>query len=298
MSNEELVERIRNGYHVTENMQVLYENNLPLIKKFIKPYAYYEPEEDLLQEAYFGLWEAVRHYESSENVLFMTYARYWIKQSIQRYMENSGYILRISSAYRQKIARYKKTVQEFEQTYGHTPTDEEIADYSLLPLSEIQKIKTYMQEIVSLDAPIKADEELSLADTVADDFSLEDDTVDKIFNEYQQSELWGIVERYTDNQQEQVIRKYYKEGKTLSEIARESGIGLERVRQYRAAGLRRLRMSKSLREIREKCEIIEASVYRSGFNGFKEHGDSIVEHIALRHAELEERYKQTASSGY
>ena len=97
--------------------------------------------------------------------------------------------------------------------------------------------------------------------------------------------------RYTDNQQEQVIRKYYKEGKTLSEIARESGISLERVRQYRAAGLRRLRMSKSLREIREKCEIVEASVYRSGFNGFKEHGDSIVEHIALRRAELEERYK-------
>ena len=38
MSNEELVEQIRNGYHVTENMQVLYENNLPLIKRFMKPY--------------------------------------------------------------------------------------------------------------------------------------------------------------------------------------------------------------------------------------------------------------------
>lgn len=295
MTNEELVEQIRNGYHVTENMQVLYENNLPLIKKFIKPYTYYEPEEDLLQESYFGLWEGVRHYETSENVRFMTFARYWIKQSVQRYMENSGSILRISSAYRQKIARYNKTVQEFEQTYGHTPTDEEMADYSLLPLSEIQKIKTYMQEIVSLDAPIKADEELSLADTVADDFSLENDTVDEIFKEYQQNELWGIVERYTDNQQEQVIRKYYKEGKTLSEIARESGVSLERVRQYRAAGLRRLRMSKSLREIREKCEVVEASVYRTGFNGFKEHGDSIVEHIALRRTELEERYKKAIS---
>ena len=66
---------------------------------------------------------------------------------------------------------------------------------------------------------------------------------------------------------------------------------MERVRQYRAAGLRRLRMSKSLREIREKCEIVEASVYRSGFNGFKEHGDSIVEHIALRRTELEQRYR-------
>ena len=298
MSNEELVERIRNGYHVTENMQVLYENNLPLIKKFIKPYVYYEPEEDLLQEAYFGLWEAVRHYESSENVLFMTYARYWIKQSIQRYMENSGSILRISSAYRQKIARYKKTVQEFEQKHGHTPTDEEIADCSLLPLSEIQKIKKYMQEIISLDAPLKADDELTLSDTVADDFSLEEDTVDKIFKEYQQSELWGIVERYTDNQQEQVIRKHYKEGKTLSEIARESGISLERARQHRASGLRRLRMSKPLREIREKCEIAEASVYRSGFNKFKEYGDSTVEYIALRRAELEQKYKQVVLSGY
>lgn len=152
-----------------------------------------------------------------------------------------------------------------------------------------------MQEIVSLDAPIKADEELSLADTVADDFSLEDDTVDKIFNEYQQNELWGIVERYTDNRQERVIKEYYREGKTLSQIARESGISLERVRQYRAAGLRRLRRNKALREIREKCEIVEASVYRSGFNRFKEHGDSIVEYIALRRAELEERYKKAIS---
>ena len=85
MSNEELVEQIRNGYHVTENMQVLYENNLPLIKRFIKPYTYYEPEDDLLQEAYFGLWEAVRHYESSENVLFMTYARYSAVYGEQRF---------------------------------------------------------------------------------------------------------------------------------------------------------------------------------------------------------------------
>ena len=54
-------------------------------------------------------------------------------------------------------------------------------------------------------------------------------------------------------------------------------------------------MSKPLREIREKCEIAEASVYRSGFNRFKEHGDSIVEYIALRRAELEQKYKKAMS---
>lgn len=55
MTNEQIVTEIRNGYSVTDNMQLLYESNLPLIKRFLKPYTAYEPIEDLLQEAYFGL---------------------------------------------------------------------------------------------------------------------------------------------------------------------------------------------------------------------------------------------------
>lgn len=51
---------MRNGDSVMDSMQLLYESNLPLIKTFINPYAVYEPMEDLLQEACFGLWKAVR----------------------------------------------------------------------------------------------------------------------------------------------------------------------------------------------------------------------------------------------
>lgn len=291
MSNEELVERIRNGDHVTEHMQELYENNLPLIRKFIKPYTNYAEEQDLLQETYFGLHEAVWRYEPSKGVLFMTYAQYWIQHKIRQYIEHNGSVIRIPTAHRQKIARYQKTVQEFEKTYGRLPTDEEAAEYSMLPIADIQTAKFYMQEVISLDAPLKSDDEWSLADTVADKRSLEDDTVDKIFNEYQKRELWYIVERFTDAQQGQVIREYYREGKTLSQIARESNISVQQIKQYKEAGLRKLRMSKALNEIREKFEIVEAAVYRSGFNGFKAHGDSIVEHIALRRIELEQRYK-------
>jgi DNA-directed RNA polymerase specialized sigma subunit len=74
MTNEDIVKAIQNGFDVTENMQWLYQKNLPLIKIMIRPFTLYENEEDLLQEAYFGLWEAVQRYETSENVLFMTYA--------------------------------------------------------------------------------------------------------------------------------------------------------------------------------------------------------------------------------
>ena len=57
MTNEQIVSQVKKGISVTENMQLLYEKNLSLIKKFIHPYIHYESEEDLLQEAYFGLWE-------------------------------------------------------------------------------------------------------------------------------------------------------------------------------------------------------------------------------------------------
>lgn len=94
MTNEQIVEEIRNGSSVTENMQLLYESNLPLIKRYIKKYTAYENMEDLLQEAYFGLWEATKYYETSENVPFMYYAKYWIKQAVQRYIEKCGSTVR------------------------------------------------------------------------------------------------------------------------------------------------------------------------------------------------------------
>ena len=63
MTNEQIVSEIRNGYSVTDYMQLLYESNLPLIKKFIKPYDAYEPMEDLLQESSKSqLWSIVERY--------------------------------------------------------------------------------------------------------------------------------------------------------------------------------------------------------------------------------------------
>ena len=296
MSNEQLVEQIRNGNHVTENMQRLYENNLPLLRKFIKPYIHLESEEDLLQEAFFGLYEAVQHYESSENVLFMTYAYYWIRQSVVKYVENCGSIIRRPSGFKQKMNRYNKSVQEFMQEYGKTPTDWEMAEVLGISLQEIGKIKIAMQEVVSLETPVSEDGELILADCIEDKYSLEDHVNDRILNEHIKCGLWSIVERYTDIRQYQVIRGYYKYGMTLRQIAEQLGISIEQARQSKEAGLRQLRQYKVVKNLQEKCEVIEASAYRSGFSGFKEHGDSIVEHIALRRTELEQRYKSVMNA--
>lgn len=274
-------------------MQLLYENNLPLIKKFIKPYVAYEPMGDLLQEANFGLWEAVQYYETSENVRFMTYAEYWIKQSVQRYLENCGSTVRIPSHTRQRIGRYRKTVQELEQKLGRTPTDNEIADKMRVSVGLLPELKIWMQGVVSLDTPLADDNSLTLADTLQADFNLEDETIDKMYAEHSKSELWGILERFASDKENIIIRKIFINNRTMAAVAREQGITIERVRQIKEKGLRRLRIGKAKRELLEKFGIVEAGAYRNSMNKFNEHGFiSTVEYIALRRAELEAEYEE------
>lgn len=289
MTNEQRVEAIRNGGSVTENMERLYLENLPLIKKFVKPYTSYEAEEDLLQEAYFGLYEAVRHYETSENVLFMTYAAYWIRQNVLRYVEDCGSVLKLPANIRQKINRYKKSVQEYQREYGRMPTDQEMAKFMQVPFQEVAKLRRYAADIQSLDAPVQDNERSCLSDALQSDFNLENAAIDKIYAEYQKKELWGIVERYTDNRQQAIIRQHFQEGKTIAEIARESGQSFQNVRTQKDKGLRKLRTGRAYREICEKLDVLEASVYRTGISQFKNHGcTSIVEHLAIRRTEMEE----------
>ena len=293
MTNEQIVSEIRNGYSVTDYMQLLYERNLPLIKKFIKPYAAYEPMEDLLQESYFGLYEAVQHYETSENVLFMSYAPFWIRQAVIRYIEKCGSTVRIPGNVRQKIAKYKKTVEKLAWVRGMVPTDSEVAAYMGISVKQVQDIKIYMQSVISLDTPLTGNEDMTIKDALQADLSVEDETIDKIYAEHSKNELWGIVERFTRIKENEVIKEYFINRKTMSQIARESGVSLVRIRQIKEKGLRRLRIGKAKRELLEKFDIAEAGLYRGGLNNYKEHNfTSIVEHLAEKRIEAEERYKR------
>ena len=293
MTNEQIVEKIRNGYSVTDNMQLLYENNLPLIKQFIKPYTAYENIEDLLQEAYFGLWEAVQRYETSENVLFMSYAEYWIRRSAQRYIEKCGSVVRIPNHTRQKIMRYNKTVQRLIQEQGRTPTDKELADCMKISVSEVQSLKMYSQSISSLDAPLNEDTDTTLGESIQANDSLENTMIDKIYAEHSESELWGIVERYTAARENHIIKEYFLHNKSMPEIAKEEHLTVQRIREIKENGLRRLRRGKARRKLLEEFEIADCGMYRNSISKFNEHNfTSTVEYIALRRAEIQEEHER------
>lgn len=293
MSNEELVNKIRSGYSVMDNMQLLYEKNLPLIRQCIKPYAAYESMEDLLQECFFGLYEAVKHYETSENVLFMSYAPWWIRQAVIRYIESCGSTVRIPGNVRQKIAKYKKAVEKLARVRGMAPTDSEVATCMGISIKQVQDIKSYMQSVISLDTPLTGNEDMTITDTLQADLSVEDEIIDKIYAEHSKNELWGIVDRYTSDKENQIIREYFINGKSMPKIAKEQELSVGRIRQIKEKGLRRLRMGKARSELSEKFDLAEAGAYRGGLNAYREHDfTSVVEYMAIKRQEAQEEYER------
>ena len=90
MTNEQLAARIRAGENVGNNMAVLYDQ----VKDFIHAMAYkYHGQgelEDLEQEGFLALYDAIDHYEADQGVKFLTYASHWIRQRMQKYIQNTG----------------------------------------------------------------------------------------------------------------------------------------------------------------------------------------------------------------
>ena len=289
MSNEEIVDQIQNGYSVTFNLEILYTNNLPLIRLFLKKYIEIRPGdgEDLLQESFLGLVDAVNHYEPDKGVLFMSYAEHWIKQRARIYISKDKSI-RIPNYFKEQINRYRKSVQEFQQLYNRNPSDLDMCEYMDVSLEEIKRLKIWMQDMKSIDEIISDDGSITLGETVQDSFDLEHTVIDKQYKTYEQQTLWDIVDKYTTPPQQLTLKKIYGENKAFKQIAEETGTTTDEVRKLKETGLKKLRSPKAIKEIREKLEMLEESsiMYRSGINSFNNKGMSNTDYLAIKKATL------------
>ena len=97
MDNEQLVARIQAGEDEAENMMRLWQQNRGFIAKIARQYAGRAEMEDLEQEGYIGLCEAVRHYDPDKGVPFINYAAFWIRQAMRRYADVCGAAVRLPS---------------------------------------------------------------------------------------------------------------------------------------------------------------------------------------------------------
>lgn len=299
MSNEEIVMLIQQGRDTKQNYEKLYVKNLPVIHKLIKKYSYYEDMQDLEQQAFLGLVDAAERYNENEGVMFMSYAQYWIIQSLQRYIDNNGCCLRIPCHLKEKIRQYKRYVADFVINNGTRPSKEQISRALGYSEKEINTIIVYQNELQSLDVEINANESddgngFSLTDMIADTaVNVEDDVTEQEYQRALKQDIWQAVS-LLPNDEKTVITEIYKNNLSARQTGDKMQITYFKARDLQFKALRHLKTGKS-KKLLEKYLNLEGIKYKGGFNRFKETGESCVESYVIRKDWIERELKRNCN---
>lgn len=265
-----------------ESNQTLIRANLRLVVSIAKRYLGRGISFlDLIQEGNLGLLRAVSKFDSTRGFKFSTYATWWIRQSISRYIAEHARTIRIPVHLFEAITRILRVQRSLVQTLGREPTLEELAlETDLLSAADIaaikharetnqpldaelqrrwtwatmkvQRILQSAEEPISLERPVGDEESSQLGDFIEDDEALEpmDAAAKEMLREQVQNALAALSER---ERQVLELRFGLIDGKdhTLEEVSRYFNVTRERIRQIEAKALRKLRHPTRSRHLRE-----------------------------------------------
>ena len=289
MTNEQLAARIRSGENVGNNMAALYDQ----VKDFIHAMAYkYHGQgelEDLEQEGFLALYDAIDHYEADQGVKFLTYASHWIRQRMQKYIQNTGSPLRLSAGRQEAIRKYRKFCTEFQAEQGCKPTEAELCRSLWLTLEQLREIQydACMTAVKSLDAPIKGaegEEDTTLGELAASATDPCEEVLDRLEQEALCSVLWQCVDSLPGKQPD-VIRSRYKDNMTMKQCGQFCGISEAEARKQQIKALRSLRSGENAKKLRPflpaDARIYSGALIGNGVERFNHTWTSSTERIAL-----------------
>lgn len=293
MDNEQLVARIQTGENEAENMLQLWRQNRGFIATVARKYTRLAELEDLEQEGYIALCEAVQHYDPDRGMSFIGYAAFWIKRRMRICADNSRTV-RLSFDAGDEVRQYQKIMREYRQEYGCDPSDRELCAFLYVSREKLDQIRkaALMGNIRSLSEPIPGtDDEISLGDTVASGEDMEEDAIRKIDKERMKRELWLVVDQLPGDLPV-AVRLRYKDRLTLEKTGQALGVNRERARQLESKAMRILRQPHRCRTFRAYFEeyLSAAPIHHIGVRRFNETWTSEVEQEALRWAEKELGY--------
>lgn len=240
----DLAKRIREGDK--EALERLTKANLRFVVSVAKQYQNQGLNlSDLINEGNIGLIKAAQRFDETRGFKFISYAVWWIRQSIMQAIAEQARIVRLPLNKIGSITKINRTFSELEQIHEREPSVDEIAELLDITTSEVKDSLTISGRHVSVDAPLSSDEE---SNTMLDVMSGEEDgdqTPDKdLMNDSLRNEIERSFSTLSYREAE-VLRMYfginYKSPLTLEEIGESFDLTRERVRQIKEKALRKLK---------------------------------------------------------
>jgi len=224
--------------------------NLKLVFSIAKKYQFSgQPLDDLLQEGNLGLLKAVDRYDWRKGFKFSTYATWWIRQQVGRFVADKGRTIRVPVHIYEKIQRIAHYSRAFEFECGRAPTVEEIAAFVKLPISKATAIVRASHEPLCIECVDDLDD--AIAQDAKDQFVARDPS--DIVEDGQLSNLVDRLLLALPPKERHVVRMRFGLGvadaMTLEEIGEQLGVTRERVRQIEASALRKLKGSEVLKRL-------------------------------------------------
>ena len=237
----QLAQKVKQGDQLA--LEKLVKANLRFVVSVAKQYQYHGLSlQDLINEGNLGLIKAAKRFDETRGFKFISYAVWWIRQSILQASAEQSRIIRLPLNQVGSLNKIKKVTSKLEQEFERTPTAEEIAEKLEMPDYKIDAAKKITTHCISMDAPLRQDDETKFLDVfVSDDTPHTDDTLmrESLTREIQRS-LATLSKK-----ERNVINLFYGIGMplgfTLDEIGAKFDLTRERVRQIKEKAIRRLR---------------------------------------------------------
>ncbi|MBD3222765.1 sigma-70 family RNA polymerase sigma factor [bacterium] len=232
-----------------EALHRLVKANLRFVVSIAKEYAHYGvPLEDLINEGNLGLLKAAQRFDETRGYKFISYAVWWIRQSILAALANHSKIVRMPLNRARVLNQIKKVSGELQQKLRRKPEAEEIAKVLGLSVDEVKDTLPLMQDNFFLDDYVGNDEDSTYLDF------LEDTTSEGPDAHVMEDDLHGSIKRMLGDLKERearVLKMYYGLGTdremTLEEIGQVMGLTRERIRQIKEEAFEKIRSSRTFR---------------------------------------------------
>jgi RNA polymerase primary sigma factor len=246
----ELAQRIERGdLHAKE---LLVNSNLRLVASNARRYQNQGlPLADLVQEGMLGLIRASEKFDWRKGFRFSTYATLWIRQAIQRGLENSGRTIRLPVHVAQRSRKVGRVERELSVRLGREPTLAELAEETGLPVDQVEEVRHQRAALVSLDQQVGEDGDTALGDLLPSDQEVPEETA---WDNERERIVHRAIAQLPDTERTVLTLRFgtgREEPQTLTAIGKRLGFSAERASQLEQRALKKLAESPELAALRE-----------------------------------------------